>query len=58
MKLFGLILTFNCERFVEKTLKNIPYNKFDKIICSDDGSADKTKQKFVNKNIEFFLMST
>ena len=54
MKLFGLILTFNCERFVEKTLKNIPYNKFDKIICSDDGSADKTKQKFVNKNIEFF----
>ena len=54
MKLFGLILTFNCERFVEKTLKNIPYNKFDKIICSDDGSADKTKQKFVNENIEFF----
>ena len=54
MKLFGLILTFNCERFVEKTLKNIPYNKFDKIICSDDGSADETKQKFVNKNIEFF----
>ena len=53
MKLFGLILTFNCERFVEKTLK-YSYNKFDKIICSDDGSADETKQKFVNKNIEFF----
>ena len=54
MKLFGLILTFNCERFVDKTLKNIPYNKFDKIICSDDGSTDETKQKFVNENIEFF----
>jgi len=53
MKLFGLILTFNCERFIEKTLRQIPKNKFAKIICSDDGSSDNTKRKIIENNIEF-----
>jgi len=54
MKLFGVILTYNCETLVEKTIKDIPFNKFDKIICSDDGSTDKTEIVVKKNNIEFF----
>ncbi len=54
MKLFGLIMTYNCEKFVEKTIRLIPFDKFDKIICVDDGSTDNTKKKFLDLKIDFF----
>ena len=54
MKLFGLILTYNCENLVEKTINSLSKNLFYKIICSDDGSVDNTKQKLIENNIDFF----
>ena len=54
MKIFGLILTFNCENFVEKTLEKIPKEKFEEIICCDDGSTDNTREKYLKRNIKFF----
>ena len=54
MKIFGVILTFNCENLIEKTIKEIPQNKFHKIICSDDGSTDNTKKKCLENKIDFF----
>ena len=51
MKLFGLILTYNCENLVEKTINSLSKNLFYKIICSDDGSVDNTKQKLIENNI-------
>jgi glycosyltransferase involved in cell wall biosynthesis len=45
MKLFGLILTYNCENLIENTIKKIPFKKFDRVLCVDDGSSDKIQKK-------------
>lgn len=54
MKIFGLILTYNCERLVEKTINLIPQNHFEQIICADDGSYDQTGNVVKKKGINFF----
>lgn len=54
MKLFGLILTYNCENLIENAIKKIPVKKFDRLICVDDGSTDKTQEKLKNYNVDFF----
>jgi len=54
MKLFGLILTHNCENILQNAIDKIPRSKFNKIICSDDGSTDKTEVVVKRNNIEFF----
>lgn len=54
MKLFGLILTYNCENLIEKTIDMIPKKMFSEIICSDDGSIDRTKEKVESSKIKFF----
>jgi glycosyltransferase involved in cell wall biosynthesis len=41
-KIFGVILSHNCEHFIDQTLSRIPENIFDKIIVSDDGSIDNS----------------
>jgi glycosyltransferase involved in cell wall biosynthesis len=54
MKLFALILTYNCEHLVQKAIDKIPKNKFHKIICSDDESTDQTETVLKKNNIDFF----
>jgi hypothetical protein len=54
MKLFALILTHNCEYIVQKAIDKVLKSRFDKIICSDDGSIDKTEIVVRENNIEFF----
>jgi glycosyltransferase involved in cell wall biosynthesis len=54
MKLFGLILTYNCQPYLEKTITSIPTSIFHQIICSDDGSADKTREIAEKYKIDFF----
>ena len=54
MKIYGLILTYNCENLLQKTIDIIPFDKFYKIICSDDGSLDSTKEIAKKNNIDFF----
>jgi hypothetical protein len=54
MKLFALILTYNCENTLQKVIDKIPKSKFNKIICSDDGSIDKTEVVLKKNNIQFF----
>lgn len=54
MKLFALILTYNCEHLVQKAIDKIPKNKFHKIICSDDESTDQTEIVLKKNNIDFF----
>ncbi len=50
-KKVGLILTYNCEKLVQKAIDNIPKNFFDIVICSDDGSIDKTIKILKQNNI-------
>ena len=50
-KKIGLILTYNCEKLVQKAINNIPKNFFDMIICSDDGSTDQTIEILKKNNI-------
>ena len=50
-KKVGLILTYNCERMVQKAIDKIPKNFFDVIICSDDGSTDETIKILKDNNI-------
>ena len=57
MKIFGVILTYNCENLVEKTLKKVPFQKFSKIISSDDGSTDDTEKKMKENNIYFYFIT-
>ena len=42
MKIIGVIMTYNCESFVQNAIDQIPKDKFDEIICTDDGSTDNT----------------
>lgn len=54
MKIVGLLLTFNCENFVDNALNKIPKNSLDDLICSDDGSIDKTVEILKKKKIKYF----
>ena len=47
----GLILTYNCEQLVQKTIDNIPKDFFDIVISSDDGSTDETIKILENNGI-------
>ena len=51
-KVIGVLLTYNCENLVQKAINNIPREEFDDLICSDDGSKDKTIQIVEKNNIE------
>ena len=44
MKIIGLILTYNCENMIQRTINNIPREYFNRIICADDNSSDNTKK--------------
>ena len=57
MKIIGLILTYNCENLVQKSIDKIPKNTLDEIICSDDESSDNTKTILEKNNIPFFSHS-
>ena len=35
-------MTYNCEKVVEKAISKIPKDKLHKLICTDDGSIDRT----------------
>ena len=54
MKLTGVILTYNCERLVQKAIDKIPKNILHEIICTDDASVDNTKEVVEKNNILFF----
>ena len=54
MKLTGVILTYNCERLVQKAIDKIPKNILHEIICTDDASVDNTKEIVEKNNILFF----
>ena len=54
MKLIGVILTYNCEKFVQKAIDKIPKNTLDEVICIDDASSDNTKNVLEKNKIPFF----
>lgn len=51
-KIIGVLLTYNCEKLVQKAIDNIPFSEFDEIICSDDGSLDNTSELVKKNNIK------
>lgn len=53
MKIIGLILTYNCEPMIQKAINNIPKKYFNKIICADDNSKDRTGEIVKSNKIEF-----
>ena len=53
MKIIGIIMTYNCENFVQKAIDQIPHNEFDEIICTDDGSTDGTIDIIKKNNLKF-----
>ena len=55
MKIIGVIMTYNCEQFVQKAIDRIPKQYFDQLICTDDGSTDKTIEVVRKNNIEFII---
>ena len=52
MKIIGVIMTYNCEQFVQKAIDRIPKKYFDQLICTDDGSTDKTIEVVKKNSIE------
>lgn len=52
----AVVLTYNCEKFLEKTISKIPINNLNKIIFSDDGSNDKTID-IIKKNGFLFIQN-
>lgn len=55
MKIIGVIMTYNCEQFVQKAIDRIPKQYFDQLICTDDGSTDKTIEVVKKNSIEFII---
>lgn len=53
MKIIGVLMTYNCEDFVQNAINQIPKNEFDEIICTDDGSTDNTIDIIKKNNIKF-----
>ncbi len=50
----GIILTYNCENFIENAWNKIPRDFLDKIILVDDESTDDTLKKAENLGISSF----
>ena len=57
MKLIGIILTYNCEKLVQKAIDKIPKNILHDVICADDASSDNTKS-ILEKIIYLFYSRT
>ncbi len=70
-KIYGIVLSHDCEHMINQTISRIPHSLFDKIIISDDGSSDnsvmvyeslgytvsKTKKRGYGANIKNALKS-
>jgi glycosyltransferase involved in cell wall biosynthesis len=52
-KLTAVILTFNCGRYIEKTISKLQLKYFDKIIFTDDGSTDNTINIIKKNNFSY-----
>lgn len=57
MKFVGVVLTYNCEAFLEKTIKNLPLDELDDILFTDDGSTDKTIEILKRNNLNYIQNS-
>ncbi len=55
MKIIGVIMTYNCEKFVQNAIDQIPKDEFDSLICTDDGSTDNTIEIIKKNNIEYIV---
>ena len=55
MKIIGVIMTYNCEEFVQNAIDQIPKNEFDELICTDDGSTDNTIEVIKKNNIQYIV---
>lgn len=53
MRVFGVLMTYNCEQFVQKAIDQIPKDEFSGVICTDDGSTDNTVEIIKQNNIKF-----
>lgn len=51
-QIIGILMTYNCEKVVEKAISKIPKNKLHKLICTDDGSTDRTVEIVKSHGIE------
>tara|TARA_A100001011_G_scaffold283370_1_gene293648 strand:- start:2306 stop:3028 length:723 start_codon:yes stop_codon:yes gene_type:complete len=55
MKIIGVIMTYNCEQFVQNAIDQIPKDEFDELICTDDGSTDNTIEIIKKNNIQYVV---
>lgn len=55
MKVIGLIMTYNCENFIEEAYKKIPKKYFSDLILVDDGSTDGTVKIAKKLNIKTYV---
>ena len=51
-QIIGILMTYNCEKVVEKAISKIPKDKLHKLICTDDGSIDRTVEIVKSHGIE------
>ena len=56
-KVYGLILSHNCEKLIDETIKRIPNDLFDEVIVSDDGSTDNSVSKYKKLGYKVFETS-
>lgn len=56
-KVFGLILSHDCEQLIDATIKRIPNNLFYEVIVSDDGSTDDSVSKYKELGYKVFETS-
>lgn len=54
-KVIGVIMTYNCERFIRNVYKRIPKKSFDSLILVDDGSSDGTVK--IAKRLDLIVYS-
>ena len=55
MKIIGVIMTYNCEQFVQNAIDQIPKDEFDALLCTDDGSTDNTIEIIKKNNIQHIV---
>ena len=56
-KVYGLILSHNCEKLIDETIKRIPKDLFHEVIVSDDGSTDNSVSKYKELGYKVFETS-